>query len=199
MTNIIGLTGGIGSGKSIVAKVFSTLGIPVFNADSAAKELMQSNVVLKQKLIETFGDNIFTGNQLDRKFLADIVFSDKHQLEILNSIVHPFAIQAAKDWAAIQTAPYVIKEAALIFESGSSAGLAGVIGISAPMSIRIHRVMQRDNCTKQEVEKRMQSQISDTVKMRLCDWLIVNDDQMLVVPQVVALHENLSQQFSQQV
>ena len=199
MTNIIGLTGGIGSGKSIVAKVFSTLGIPVFNADSAAKELMQSNVVLKQKLIETFGDNIFTGKQLDRKFLADIVFSDNHQLEILNSIVHPFAIQAAKDWAAIQTAPYVIKEAALIFESGSSAGLAGVIGISAPMSIRIHRVMQRDNCTKQEVEKRMQSQISDTVKMRLCDWLIVNDDQMLVVPQVVALHEKLSQQFSQQV
>ncbi len=199
MTNIIGLTGGIGSGKSIVAEVFSTLGIPVFNADSAAKELMQSNLVLRQKLIETFGDNVFTGNQLDRKFLADIVFSDKHQLEILNSIVHPFAIQAAKDWAAIQTAPYVIKEAALIFESGSSAGLAGVIGISAPMSIRIHRVMQRDNCTKQEVEKRMQSQISDTVKMRLCDWLIVNDDQMLVVPQVVALHENLSQQFSQQV
>ena len=199
MTNIIGLTGGIGSGKSIVAEVFSTLGIPVFNADSAAKELMQSNLVLRQKLIETFGDNVFTGNQLDRKFLADIVFSDKHQLEILNSIVHPFAIQAAKDWAAIQTAPYVIKEAALIFESGSSAGLAGVIGISAPMSIRIHRVMQRDNCTKQEVEKRMQSQISDTVKMRLCDWLIVNDDQMLVVPQVVALHEKLSQQFSQQV
>ena len=199
MTNIIGLTGGIGSGKSIVAEVFSTLGIPVFNADSAAKELMQSNLVLRQKLIETFGDNVFTGNQLDRKFLADIVFSDKHQLEILNSIVHPFAIQAAKDWAAIQTAPYVIKEAALIFESGSSAGLAGVIGISAPMSIRIHRVMQRDNCTKQEVEKRMQSQISDTVKMRLCDWLIVNDDQTLVVPQVVALHEKFSQQFSQQV
>ncbi|MEY3874370.1 MAG: hypothetical protein RL363_1091 [Bacteroidota bacterium] len=196
MANIIGLTGGIGSGKTTVAKVFATLGIPVFNADAVAKELMQNDPIVKLKLIELFGDNVFANGQLDRNFLAKIVFADPHQLERLNAIVHPITIQAAKDWATMQSAPYVIKEAALVFESGSGEGLAGVIGVSAPLPLRIHRVMQRENCTKQEVEKRMQNQLSETLKMKLCDWVIINDDQVLVVPQVVALHEKLLKQFS---
>lgn len=196
MAKIIGLTGGIGSGKSTVAEVFATLGIPVFNADAVAKGLMNNDPILKLKLIELFGDNVFVNGQLDRNFLSKIVFSDPLQLERLNAVVHPITIQASKDWAAKQNTPYVIKEAALVFESGSGEGLAGVIGISAPLHLRIHRVMQRDNCTKQEVEKRMQNQISETVKMKLCDWVIVNDDQVLVVPQVVALHEKLLKQFS---
>lgn len=196
MANIIGLTGGIGSGKTTVAKVFATLGIPVFNADAVAKELIQNDPIVKLKLIELFGDNVFANGQLDRNFLAKIVFADPCQLERLNAIVHPITIQAAKDWATNQSAPYVIKEAALVFESGSSEGLAGVIGVSAPLPLRIHRVMQRDNCTKQEVEKRMQNQLSETLKMKLCDWVIVNDDQVLVVPQVVALHEKFLKQFS---
>ena len=196
MAKIIGLTGGIGCGKTTVAKVFTTLGIPVFNADTVAKELMQNDPILKHKLIEQFGEYVFTNGQLDRNFLAKIVFTDPQQLERLNAIVHPITIQAAKEWAAKQNTPYVIKEAALVFESGSGEGLAGVIGVTAPLSLRIHRVMQRDNCTKQEVEKRMQNQISDIIKMKLCDWVIINDDQVLLVPQVVTLHEKLMQQFS---
>ena len=191
MPKIIGLTGGIGSGKSTVANVFATMGIPVFNADAVAKELMQNDASLHQTLIELFGAAVFTSGKLDRSYLANIVFNDPNQLELLNSAVHPITIQAAKDWAAKQNAPYVIKEAALIFESGSAEGLAGVIGVYAPLSLRIHRVMQRDNCTKQEVEARMKHQINETIKMKLCDWVITNDDLHLVVPQVVSLHEKL--------
>lgn len=196
MANMIGLTGGIGSGKSTVAKVFSTLGIPVFNADACAKDLMQNDPVLKQAITSAFGDAVFSNGILDRAYLGQLVFTDPSKLATLNALVHPVTIQAAKNWAAIQTSPYVIKEAALIFESAASVGLTGVVGVFAPLSLRIHRVMKRDNCTKQEVESRMQNQISDSIKMKLCDWVITNDDQLLVVPQVVAIHEKLLKQFS---
>ena len=200
MSVIIGLTGGIGSGKSIVAKVFECLGIPVFNADATAKDIMNSNPIIKSKLIEAFGNEVYSstidknGNvaeTLNRSYLSKIVFSDTHQLEILNAIVHPITIQAAFNWAAAQTAPYVIKEAALFFESGSSKGVSKIIGVSAPKALRIHRVMKRDHCTKEEVEKRMTYQIEETIKMKLCDYVIVNNDQQLVIPQVVTLHEKL--------
>ena len=159
MANMIGLTGGIGSGKSTVAKVFSTLGIPVFNADACAKDLMQNDPVLKQALMSAFGDAVFSNGILDRAYLGQLVFTDPGKLATLNALVHPVTIQAAKNWAAIQTSPYVIKEAALIFESAASVGLIGVVGVFAPLSLRIHRVMKRDNCTKQEVESRMQNQM----------------------------------------
>ena len=200
MSVIIGLTGGIGSGKSMVAKVFESLGIPVFNADAIAKEIMNTNAMIKSKLMDAFGNEVYSttidknGNvteTLNRSYLSKLVFSDPFQLEILNAIVHPITIQAAIDWAAAQSAPYVIKEAALFFESGSVNGISKIIGVSAPKSLRIHRVMKRDQCTKEEVEKRMTQQIEETIKMKLCDFVILNDDQHLVVPQVVALHEKL--------
>lgn len=187
MTKIIGLTGGIGSGKSVVAKVFATLGIPVFNADEEAKRIMQSSPEIKSKLIEQFGASIYSDKGLEKEQLAAIVFKDPFQLQLLNAIVHPITIQAAKDWAAKQNSPYVIKEAALIFESGSSDGLFKVIGVTAPLSLRIHRVMQRDAVTKEQVEARMRNQISDTIKMRLCDFVIQNDNQKMVIPQVIAI------------
>jgi dephospho-CoA kinase len=200
MSVIIGLTGGIGSGKSIVAKVFESLGIPVFNADATAKDIMNTNTIIKSKLIEAFGNEVYSstidknGNAtetLNRAYLSKLVFSNPYQLENLNAIVHPITIQAAIDWAAGQTTPYVIKEAALFFESGSANGITKIIGVSAPKALRIHRVMKRDQCTKDEVEKRMAHQIEETIKMKLCDFVIVNDDQHLVLPQVVALHEKL--------
>jgi dephospho-CoA kinase len=200
MSVIIGLTGGIGSGKSVVAKVFENLGIPVFNADTAAKDIMNSSPIIKSKLIEAFGNKVYLstidkhGNvaeTLHRSYLSKIVFSDPHQLEILNAIIHPITIQAAIDWAAAQPAPYVIKEAALFFESGSANGISKIIGVSAPKALRIHRVMKRDQCTKEEVEKRMAHQIEETIKMKLCDFVIVNDDQHLVIPQVVELHKKI--------
>ena len=193
MTTIIGLTGGIGSGKSVVAKVFATLGIPVFNADEEAKHIMQNSPEIKAKLIEQFGPAIYNESGLQKEALAQLVFNDPFQLQLLNAIVQPVTIQAAKDWAAKQTSPYVIKEAALIFESGSSAGLFKVIGVTAPLSLRIHRVMQRDSITKEQLEARMRNQISDTIKMRLCDYVIHNDNQEMVIPQVLEIDKMIRQ------
>ena len=187
MTTMIGLTGGIGSGKSVVAKVFATLGIPVFNADEEAKRIMQTSPAIKAKLIEQFGASIYDESGLQKEKLAAIVFNDPFQLQLLNAIVHPVTIQAAKDWAAKQTSPYVIKEAALIFESGAADGLLKVIGVTAPLSLRIHRVMQRDGITKDQVDARMRNQISDTIKMRLCDYVIENNNQKMVIPQVLEI------------
>ena len=187
MAIMIGLTGGIGSGKSVVAKVFATLGIPVFNADDEAKRIMQTSPEIKTKLIEQFGLEIYNEHGLDKEKLASIVFNDPFQLQLLNAIVHPVTIQAAKDWAAKQTTPYVIKEAALIFESGTADGLFKVIGVTAPLSLRTHRVMQRDGITKDQVDARMRNQISDTIKMRLCDYVIENNNQQMVIPQVLEI------------
>jgi dephospho-CoA kinase len=187
MATMIGLTGGIGSGKSVVAKIFTTLGIPVFNADEAAKMMMQSNPDIKAKLIEQFGSSIYNEFGLQKEKLAAIVFNEPYQLQLLNAIVHPLTIQAAKDWALKQISPYVIKEAALIFESGAADGLFKVIGVTAPLSLRIQRVMQRDRVSKEQVEARMQHQISDTIKMRLCDYVIQNNNQQMLIPQVLEL------------
>ena len=187
MATMIGLTGGIGSGKSVVAKVFATLGIPVFNADDEAKRIMQTSPEIKTKLIQQFGTDIYNEHGLNKEKLAAIVFNDPFQLQLLNAIVHPVTIQAAKDWAAKQTSPYVIKEAALIFESGAADGLLKVIGVTAPLSLRIHRVMQRDGITKDQVDARMRNQISDTIKMRLCDYVIENNNQQMVIPQVIEI------------
>jgi dephospho-CoA kinase len=187
MAIMIGLTGGIGSGKSVVAKVFATLGIPVFNADDEAKRIMQTSPEIKTKLIEQFGLEIYNEHGLDKEKLASIVFNDPFQLQLLNAIVHPVTIQAAKDWAAKQTSPYVIKEAALIFESGAADGLFKVIGVTAPLSLRTHRVMQRDGISKEQVDARMRNQISDSIKMRLCDYVIENNNQQMVIPQVLEI------------
>ena len=187
MATMIGLTGGIGSGKSVVAKIFATLGIPVFNADDEAKRIMQTSPEIKTKLIEQFGMDIYNDSGLDKEKLASIVFDDPFQLQLLNAIVHPVTIQAAKAWAAKQTSPYVIKEAALIFESGAADGLLKVIGVTAPLSLRTHRVMQRDGITKEQVDARMRNQISDTIKMRLCDYVIENNNQEMVIPQVLEI------------
>jgi dephospho-CoA kinase len=195
MAIMIGLTGGIGAGKTTIAKVFATLGIPVFNADDMAKELMQTSPELQQKLVQQFGEKLYQDGKLDRAYLAGIVFKDAFQLATLNAIVHPITIQAAKDWALKQNTPYVIKEAALIFESAAADGLSGVIGVTAPLAVRTLRVMKRENCTREMVIQRMQHQISESLKMKLCDWVIVNDDQHLVVPQVVALHKTILSQF----
>jgi len=203
MAVIIGLTGGIGSGKSTIAKIFANLGVPVFDADSTAKHIMNTSSVIKEKLIAAFGDEVYTKSEinqhsgtpieiLNRSYLSKIVFTDQYKLALLNAIVHPITIQAALDWAAVQTAPYVIKEAALFFESGSSFGAHKIIGVSAPKSLRINRVMKRDHCTKEEVEKRMMHQIEESLKMKLCDWVIQNDEMHLLIPQVLAIHQEIS-------
>lgn len=185
----IGLTGGIGSGKSTVAKVFETLGIPVYYADAAGKRLMNENTELKQQIINLFGAESYVDGKLNRAYLASIVFNNKQQLERLNSLIHPATIEDAKKWILQQTTPYAIKEAALIFESGSGAGLNYIIGVYAPQALRIKRTMERDNITREEVIKRMENQLAEEMKMKLCDFIIYNDEQQLVIPQVLQLHQ----------
>ncbi len=187
----IGLTGGIGSGKSTVAKVFEVLGIPVYYADDKAKELMNKNELLKQQLIFHFGEDTYIDGKLNRKHLSSIVFADKEKLKLLNSLVHPATIADAVQWFSRQQSVYVIKEAALLFESGSAEGLDYVIGVTAPVAIRIKRVMDRDGVTADEVKRRMANQIAEAVKIRLCDFVINNDEQQMILPQIVQLHEEL--------
>ena len=187
----IGLTGGIGSGKSTVAKMFELLHIPVFYADAASKKLYQTDQELIASIKKYFGEDLYVNGQLDKQKLASIVFSDPSKLELLNQLVHPPTIRDAENWMKKQTSPYVIKEAALIFESGSSAGLDFVIGIKAPLHLRIKRVMERDHVTRDEVLSRMNRQIDEDIKMRLCDFIIDNSEQVLVIPQVLELHHYL--------
>ena len=189
----IGLTGGIGSGKSTVAKIFETLGIPVFDADTAAKNMMNEDEALKQKVKDAFGNEAYENGILNRKYIASIVFNDKLKLEQLNGMVHPATIAMAHEWATKQTTPYTVKEAALFFESGSAAGIDYIIGVYAPQQVRIQRVMQRDNISREEVVARMNKQIDEDMKMKLCDFVVVNDEQHLVIPQVIALHEKFIQ------
>ena len=185
----IGITGGIGSGKSVVSKIFKTMGIPVFDADAVAKNIMQVDDQLKQQVIETFGKDTYKDGVLDRKHLANIVFHDPFQLEKLNAIVHPATIRAAGEWMKKQISDYVIKEAALLFEAGTAGDLDYIIGVYAPMHVRIQRVMQRDGVTRDEVLTRMDRQISEEIKMRLCDFVVKNDGLTMLIPQVLELHE----------
>jgi dephospho-CoA kinase len=187
----IGITGGIGSGKTTVINIFKTLGIPVFDADTAAKKTMHENIDVKKKIVELFGESAYVNNELDRKYIAGIVFNDALKLEQLNAIVHPVTIAMAEEWMQEQTSPYVLKEAAILFESGAAAGLDFVIGVYAPQHIRIQRTMQRDKVSREEVLKRMAKQIDEHMKMKLCDFVITNDEQQLLIPQVLEVHEKL--------
>ena len=187
----IGITGGIGSGKSTVARVFEHLGIPVYNADTAAKRLMEEDPDLRAAILQTFGAETFLHGRLNRPYLASLVFNNREKLNALNALVHPATIRDGINWMERQTAPYALKEAALIFESGSQNELDYVIGVSAPQALRIHRVMKRDGVSREEVLRRMANQIDESLKMKLCDFVIVNDDRRLVIPQVLSLHQQL--------
>ena len=189
----IGLTGGIGSGKTTVAKIFELLNVPVYYADTASKLLYKTDKQLIQKIKEHFGDDIYNGDELNKPKMASLVFNDPQKLELLNSLVHPLTIRDAENWMKAQVAPYVIKEAALLFESGSVAGLDYVIGVYAPQHIRLKRVLDRDNTSREEVLNRMNRQIDEGIKMKLCDFIINNNEQDLVIPQVMGLHGKLLQ------
>ena len=187
----IGLTGGIGSGKTTVARVFEQLGIPVYYADERARFLMNNSTEIRAAIQQHFGNATYNEQGLDRKYLASIVFNDPHQIDLLNSLTHPVTIRDASEWMQQQTTPYVIKEAALLFESGSVEQLDAVIGVEAPKALRMQRAMHRDQVSADEIRKRMARQIDETIKMRLCDYIIINNEQQLVIPQVIALHEKL--------
>lgn len=183
----IGLTGGIGSGKTTVAKIFELLGIPIYNADEAARKLMNTNEEIRSAIIKNFGSETYSHGGLNRKYLASIVFGNKEKLELLNSITHPATIKDAEEWIRKQSAPYIIKEAALLFESKSNEQLNYVIGVYAPQHIRVKRVMDRDGLSAEQVMKRISHQLDEEKKMELCDFVITNNEEQLVIPQVIEL------------
>lgn len=187
----VGLTGGIGSGKSTVAQVFETIGIPVYYADNEAKRLMNENKDLKEAIIKIFGSDAYSNNQLNKKHVGAIAFSDHKKLEQLNAVVHPATKKDGEAWMQLQTTPYAIHEAALIFEAGVNERLDFVIGVSAPQELRIKRAMKRDNASFEDVMKRINRQQNEEEKIKQCDFILINDEQQLVIPQVLALHEKL--------
>jgi dephospho-CoA kinase len=186
----IGITGGIGAGKSTVASIFKVLGVPVFDADAAAKNLLNSDPMLREQIAATFGSETYKNGLLDKKYLAALVFNKPEQLAKLNALVHPVTIAASEKWASHFTNhPYILKEAALLFEAGTNVGLDYIIGVTAPEELRIARVRARDHATREEVIVRMQHQLDDTEKMKRCNFVIDNSEQSLVIPQVLTLHE----------
>ena len=187
----VGLTGGIGAGKSVVARIFEVLGIPVYQADIAAKKGMENDPLLMQAIKDIFSEQAYIDGKLNRKFIADIVFNDKEKLKALNAVVHPYTIQDGLNWMNAQKTPYAIKEAALIFESGSQGEFDHIIGVFAPVSIRVNRTIKRDHTSREAILERIENQIEDRIKMKLCDDVIINDEQHPIIPQVLAIHEKL--------
>lgn len=184
----IGVTGGIGSGKSVVCRIFNVLGIPVFDADAEAKRLMTVDSALADAIRTEFGKEAYhSDGTLNRPYMAAQVFSDDERLRILNALVHPVVIRAGEEWAARQEAPYTIKEAALLFESGSFTLNHYTILVSAPVQLRIERVMKRDGITAEQVAARMERQWPEERKRQQADFVIINDGIQAVIPQVLAL------------
>ncbi|SDX14098.1 dephospho-CoA kinase [Aequorivita viscosa] len=188
---IIGLTGGIGSGKTTVAKMFAELGIPVYNSDVEAKILTNTSEAIRKELILLLGDETYKNGKLDRKFLADKIFNDKVLLQKVNAIIHPKVGEHFKNWVANQTAPYVIKEAAILFESGSNVQCDLVILVTASKKERIRRVMDRDQVSKTEVEARMNNQWNDSEKIKLSNFVIQNETLPETKMQVETIHSQL--------
>ncbi len=188
----VGITGNIGSGKTTVSRVFEILGVPVFYADTEARNVMVEDAVLMAGIKDTFGnDAYFTDGSLNRKYIAGIVFNDAALLAELNALVHPATFRAFDNWLAKISpgTPYILKEAALLFESDSYKMCDETLLISAPWDLRLKRVMQRDGVTEQEVESREAKQMPEPAKAKLAGYSLKNDDTVLVIPQVLALHQ----------
>ena len=181
----LGLTGGIGVGKTYVSKVFQQMGIPVFNADVEAKNCMAEDKGLMQNVKTSFGENIYDNGVLQKEELAEIVFNNSEKLEELNTLVHPVVKQKFEDWCTEQTAELVIKEAAILFESNAHLGLDAVICVSATEKVRIERVQKRDGSSVAEIKSRMEKQMPQSKKEELADFVIVNDGEQLLLPQLI--------------
>lgn len=187
----IGLTGNIGSGKTTISNVFRTLGIPVFYADDEAKRLMVEDENLKKELTRTFGANVYCDSGINRKHLSELAFNDASILQKLNSIVHPVVQNYFKEWCDLQSSQYIIKEAAILIESGTHKDLEAIICVKCPKSKRVERILKRDSISVEQIESRMRNQWDEEKKSSLSDYIIENDDEHLVIPQVLSIHNDL--------
>jgi dephospho-CoA kinase len=189
----VGLTGGIGSGKSLVARIFNKFGVPVYDSDSATKQLYFSNQELKSELIKSFGSQTYFENgQLNRKYLGELIFSDKSKLELINKIVHPFVKLDFEEWLLknYQT-KYIIKEAAILIESGAYKQVDKIIVVNSPFDLRIKRVIERDKTTKEEVVKRMSNQLPNKKLLSFADFIVENNEENLLLPQLINIHNQI--------
>lgn len=185
----IGLTGGIGSGKTMIAKVFEALRVPVYYADREARRLMESNHELKKTIIRYFGVQSYQGEELNRSYLASLVFNNPDHLESLNLLIHPVVKEDFSQWVAQQKgSPYVLEEAAILFESGHFREFDYIVVVSAEEILRVRRVMDRDNVTEDEVYRRISRQMPQKFKMILGDYFITNNEDDLILPQVLEIH-----------
>lgn len=187
----VGITGGIGSGKSKVCEMFSSLGIPVYDSDTRAKKLMNENETIKHSLTGYFGNDVYADGSLNRLFLAQKIFNNKPALDFVNSIVHPAVRNDFLQWAEHQNAPYVIEEAALLFESAAYKLLDIVITVTCPEEIRIQRVIERDKTTRENVLQRIKNQMTEDEKVSKSDYVIINDDRHSLIEQVNNIHNKI--------
>lgn len=195
MSIVVGLTGGIGSGKTTVAKMFEELGVPIYIADIEAKKLINRSKVIKRKLIALFGEEAYINNKINRAFVANQIFNNQDLLNKMNQIVHPKVASHFKRWLKKQDAPFVIKEAAILFENGSYKSLDAIITVTASIEERIKRVTQRDNSTKEKVIAVIRNQWCDKKKIELSDYVINNADLENTEKQVVEIHQDILKKF----
>ena len=189
----VGITGNMGAGKSTVVNILQKLGVPIYDSDSASKKLMGSNLLLINQIKQYFGSDIYTDNNtLNRSKLADIVFSNPQKLALLNSLVHPLTIEDFRNWAIIQSAPYCVKESSLLFETDAIKEVDIVVGVFAAENICLQRIKARSNMDITTIKKRLQYQINASIKMKLCDYIIENNGEELLLPKVWALHNSLN-------
>ncbi len=188
----VGVTGGIGSGKSLVCSFFKMIGIPVYEADYEAKQLMNSSSVIKSQLMKTFGDDIYLPNStVDRKKLADIVFNSPSSLKKVNEIIHPEVRKHFYEWVDKQDSEYIVYEAAILFESGFYTMMDFLILVTSPVETRIQRVMARDGVSREDVMARINQQWDDADKIKRSNLVLTNNDTELIVPQLIELDNNL--------
>lgn len=187
----LGITGGIGSGKTSVCRVFTVLRIPVFSADRDASHIMENESVVRDKLNSIAGKDLYSKGCLDRLALASIIFNDKTILEKVNALVHPFVFDNFRKWSVEQTSPYVIMEAAILFESGAAESVDKVATVVAPAEQRVERVIRRNKLTKEQVMERMRNQMSDETRISLSDYIIYNSENDMIIPAILKIHKEI--------
>jgi dephospho-CoA kinase len=187
----IGITGGIGSGKSIICKVFKALQVPVYNADQRAKILVETSPEIRSQIRKAFGENSYVGSKYNRTYIAGKVFNNRILLDKLNTIIHPAVMKDFHEWTKQYNVPYLIEEAAILYESGANRALDHIIVVDAPEILRVSRIRKREGFSDDEIHERMQNQLPADKLRSLADWVIDNNDKVLVLPQILQLHHTL--------
>jgi len=187
----LGVTGGIGSGKTTVCRIFNVLGVPVFDADKAAKQIMDTDKNMMTSLNSIVGKDLYLTGTLNRTELAKLIFNNTTLLAKVNSLVHPAIYDLFKGWVTEQNTPYVILEAAILFESGGTKHLDRILSVVAPVEDRIKRVIKRNSLTKEEVLDRIRNQMEDEARIKLSDYVIVNSENEMIIPSIMRIHTEI--------